>query len=183
MERDSLPVIFIWGHRFISGIWSPHIPYSISSSIVSHFHWVLPTIIIPHYCETDFGFLLKPGLCLSHLFTGILQSPERRQWDRKQCVRKSHSFLSSRGALVHESISFLVFIPLHIILMSLQLPHHYLLVRSISNLQAWCLLPVKLRHVGRAVKANWYFRCQGAHWLLERGQRTTVWLNKQALSA
>lgn len=123
---------------------------------------------------------LKPCLCLSHLLNRILQHWELRKWDRKHCVQKPYSSLRIRGALMHGSISILVFIPLHVILMSLQLPLHYFsLVKSISNPQAWRLLLVTLRHAWGAVNANWYFRCWGALWIPETGLRGAVWLKKK----
>jgi hypothetical protein len=110
-------------------------------------------------------FLLKTLSLLFIPFNRILQFWELRKWNRKHCARKSNFFFSSWGALMHESISVLLFIPLHIILMSLELPLYYLLlVKSISNLQAQNLLPVKVRRGGGPVKAKWYFKCQGAHW-------------------
>lgn len=56
---------------------------------------------------------------------------------------------------MHESIPILVLVPLHMILMSLQLPLHYLLlVKSISNPQAENLLPVKVKHGGGTVSSS-----------------------------
>lgn len=75
--------------------------------------------------------------------------------------------------MTHKSIAILVFTPFHIILMSLELPVHYLLlVKSISNLQAQNLLPVTRKHAGGAVNANSYFRCQSALWLPRETSRT-----------
>lgn len=164
-------MIFIFWDKFIFGI-----SYSLLFLIL------FPSLLSPIFTEffplsslfttvkQTLSSSLKLCLCLSHLSNGISQCWELRKWNRKHCIRKSNSSLSSRGGLMHENLSILMFIPLHIILMSLQLPLHYLLlVKSISNLQVLCLLPVKLRHAGRAVNADWYFKCQGAHWLLRGG--------------
>lgn len=109
---------------------------------------------------------IKPCLCFHTFSVGILQFWVLRKWNRKYCARKSNSSLSGRGAWMHESIPILVLTPLHMILMSLQLPLHYLLlVKSMSNPQAGNLLLVKLKHGGGTVSSSWYCKCQRAYWL------------------
>lgn len=112
------------------------------------------------------SYHIKLCLCFHTFSVGIMQFWIRRKWNRKHCSRKSNSSLSGRGASMHERIPILVLVPLHMILMSLQLPLHYLLlVKSISNPQAETLLPVKVRHGGGTVSSSWYCKHQRAHWL------------------
>lgn len=185
-SQNKAIVVTTWKEGiFISGTWSPHTSLILFPPLLFTISTELfPLSLFLTTVKQTLSSFLKPCLCLSHLLNRISQRWELRKWDRKHCVRKPYSSFSIRGALMHGSISILVFIPLHVILMSLQLPLHYFsLVKSISNLQAWRLLLVTLRHAGGAVNANWYFRCRGALWLPETGLRGAVWFKKQWLRA
>lgn len=108
---------------------------------------------------------IKLCLCFHTFSVGICSSECWGSETENIVQEKSSSSLSGRGASMHESIPVLVLIPLHI-LMSLQLPLHYLLlVKSISNPQAGNWLPVKLKHGGGTVSSSWYCKCQRASWL------------------
>lgn len=74
-KKKSWAIIFILGGgRFISGIWSPHIPYSIPLPLSPIFTEFFPLSPFFTTMKLTLGSSLKLWLCLSHLFNGILQA-------------------------------------------------------------------------------------------------------------
>lgn len=128
-------------------------------------------ITISSYCRRDYEFQHKAILLPSHIFSWDFAALDAEEVKQKTLCKKIQ-FLPEwqRRLQCRRAFQILVLIPLRMILMSLQLPLHYLLlVKSISNSQAGNLLPVKLKHRGGTVSSSWYSKCQRAYWLPREG--------------